>query len=257
MIAQDEQNGGGWKRNLKVVLVAPRNPLNIGAAARAVANFGFSRLAVVNPYEVAFREARSAAGAAPLLAVAEEHGSVAAAIAGAHCVIGTASLGHREMKHPIATLPVAARRLRTALAAGEVALLFGSEKFGLSNQDLDHCQWLLRIPTDEACESMNLGQAVAVCLYELARSTHAPAAPRGPRPATAGELEQLLAMLLETLEHSGYVNPLTAGSTHGKIQRLILRMGLSGEDTRVGMGMLRQMLWALRRAPGAGPGRLP
>ncbi|MBK9170450.1 MAG: RNA methyltransferase [Bryobacterales bacterium] len=238
---------GGWKTNLKVVLVAPRNPLNIGAAARATANFGFSRFAVVNPYEVAFREARSAAGAAALLAAAEEHASVASAIAGARCVIGTASLGHREMKHRIDTLPFAARRVRTALAGGEVALLFGSEKFGLSNEDLDHCHWLLRIPTDELCESMNLGQAVAVCLYELARSPRAPAAPRGPRPATAGELEQLHAMLIETLEQCGYLNPVTAASTRGKIRRLLLRLHLIGEDARVGMGMLRQLLWALRR----------
>src|SRR5215208_7473339 len=66
-----------WKDNLRVVLVATRNPLNIGAAARAMANFGFSRLRVVNPYDVAFREARSAVGAAPLLQTAEEHASVA------------------------------------------------------------------------------------------------------------------------------------------------------------------------------------
>src|ERR1039457_5543999 len=87
----------GWKDHLRVVLVATRNPLNIGAAARAMANFGFARLRVVKPYDVAFREARSAVGAAPLLARAEEFSSVADAVADATLVVGTTSLGHREL----------------------------------------------------------------------------------------------------------------------------------------------------------------
>ena len=159
-----------------MVLVAPRNPLNIGAAARAMANFGFARLRVVNPYEVAFREARSAVGAAPLLASAEEFANVADAVADCALVVGTTSVGHRELQHPLRRLESGARLMRRQLAAGPVALLFGSEKFGLSNEDMSHCHWLMRIPTVDLNRSMNLGQAVAVCLYELARDARAAAA---------------------------------------------------------------------------------
>src|SRR5213593_3183258 len=92
----DQTIANTWKENLRVVLISTRNPLNIGAAARAMANFGFSRLRVVNPYDVAFREARSAVGAAPLLRTAEEYASVGEAVADCELVVGTTSVGHRE-----------------------------------------------------------------------------------------------------------------------------------------------------------------
>src|ERR1700674_5772362 len=124
--------GANWKDNLRVVLVETRNPLNIGAAARAMANFGFARLRVVNPYDRAFREARSAVGAAPLLQAAEEFSSVAEAVADCWLVIGTTSVGHRELQHPIRRLEYGARLIRRALSqtvapSQPVALLFGSE----------------------------------------------------------------------------------------------------------------------------------
>src|SRR5215475_5045946 len=119
--------GPNWKDNLRVVLVATRNPLNIGAAARAMANFGFSRLRVVNPYDLAFREARSAVGAAPLLQAAEDFSSVADAIADCRLVVGTTSVGHRELQHPLRRLEYGARLIRRRMAKAPVALLFGSE----------------------------------------------------------------------------------------------------------------------------------
>src|SRR5579871_1190685 len=104
-------------------MVATRNPLNIGAAARAMANFGFGRLRVVNPYDVAFREARSAVGAAPLLQTAEEFTSLADAVADARLVVGTTSVGHRELQHPIRRLEYGARLIRRRLETAPVALL--------------------------------------------------------------------------------------------------------------------------------------
>src|ERR1017187_9261821 len=86
---------------LRVVLVTVRNPLNIGTAARAMSNFGFSRLRVVNPYEAAFREARSAVGASELLANAEEYKTVAEAVADCTLVVGTTAVRHRELQHPL------------------------------------------------------------------------------------------------------------------------------------------------------------
>src|SRR6202011_6061033 len=155
--------------NLRVVLVAPRNPLNIGAAARAMSNFGFMHLRLVNPYEVAFREARSAVNAGPILEAAVEYKTVTDAVADCTLVVGSTAADRRELHHPLRRLEYAGRLLRKALPTGPVALLFGSEKYGLGNDDMGYCHWLLRIPTREEHDSMNLGQAVAVCLYELRR----------------------------------------------------------------------------------------
>jgi tRNA/rRNA methyltransferase len=231
---------------LRVVLVSPRNPLNIGAAARAMSNFGFSRLRVVNPYEVAFREARSAVGAAALLRSAEEFGGVADAVADATLVVGTTALGHRELQHPLRKLEYGARLIRRRLASSPVALLFGSEKYGLANRDLSHCHWLIRIPTLEAHGSMNLGQAVAVSLYELVRDSRAATRkPEPVKPATEGEVERLTAMLLEALKASGYTNPRTVASTEEKTRRLVRRLHLPERDIEIWLGIFRQVLWKL------------
>jgi tRNA/rRNA methyltransferase len=236
------------KSNLRVVLVETRNPLNIGAAARAMANFGFAALRVVNPYDVAWREARSAVGAAPLLQAAELHESLDDALADCHLVVGTTSLGHRGLQHPLRRLEYGARLIRKALAAGPVALLYGSEKFGLSNQQLGRCHWLMRIATEQPDLSMNLGQAVAVCLYELARKpSTARLAPEPRRRAAAGEVEQVTRLLVEALERSGYVNPVTQVSTEDKVRRLVRRLDIDAHDAPVLLGMLRQMLWRMER----------
>jgi len=234
---------------LRVVLVSPRNPLNIGAAARAMSNFGFSRLRVVNPYEVAFREARSAVGAASVLETAEEYKTVAEATADCTLVVGTTAVGRRELQQPLRRLEYGARLIRRRLAASPVALLFGSEKFGLSNDDLSHCHWLMRIPTREEHESMNLGQSVAVCLYELVRDAKAETLkPERAKRATAGDLERITQRLLEVLEKSGYVHPRTSGSTEEKIRRLVRRLHLTARDAEIWLGMLRQILWKVGQA---------
>jgi TrmH family RNA methyltransferase len=211
-----------------------------------MANFGFARLRVVNPYDVAFREARSAVGAAPLLQSAEEFSSLADAVSDCRLVVGTTSVGHRELQHPIRRLEYGARLIGRSLARAPVALLVGSEKFGLSNEDLSHCHWLTRIPTVDADLSMNLGQAVALCLYELARDPKAvDARPEKIRRAGAEENEQITVMLIDVLRRSGYINPVTAASTEEKIRRLVRRLDLAARDAPVLLGMLRQILWKL------------
>jgi TrmH family RNA methyltransferase len=232
---------------LRVVLVATRNPLNLGAAARAMSNFGFLRLRVVNPWQVAFREARSAIGAAPLLAHAEECKSVAEAVADCSLVVATTAGRSRELHHPLRRLEEGARLIRRRLQSGRVALLFGSEKRGLSNQDLSHCHWLLRVPTREEHASMNLGQAVAVCLYELARETKAPPGAERIKVAAAGEAERLTGLLLESLAASGYLKPRSGAATREKIRRLVRRLHLPASDAEVWLGMLRKITWKLRQ----------
>ena len=189
-------------------MVRTRNPLNIGAAARAMSNFGFPHLRVVNPYEPAFREARSAVGASTVVASAQQYQSVAEAVADCTLVVGTTDVGHRELHHPLRRLEDGRKLINKELHSGRVAILFGSEKVGLSNQDFSHCHWLMRIPTREQHSSMNLGQAVAVCLYELARGLKNENVNKVRRPekhplASAGDLERITALLLEALYPSG------------------------------------------------------
>ena len=252
-MAEQDQFGG-----LRVVLVRPRNPLNIGAVARAMSNFGFSRLRVVNPYDAGFREARSAVGAAEVLARAEEYGNVAEAVADCTLVVGTTSVGQRDLQQPLKRLESGATLIRKRLASSPVALLFGSEKIGLKNEDFSHCHWLMRIPTLEEHRSLNLGHAVAICLYELVRIAPGKAENRprdrgrraaadrseGDRQASAGELERLAAVLVEALQVSGYLKTPPCGGEQ-KIRQLLRRLNLSREDAELFLGMLRQMLWKM------------
>jgi len=229
---------------LKVVLVAPRNPLNIGAAARAMSNFGFLEMRLVNPYEVAFREAKSAVKAQKVLDQVREFPTVAAAIADCALVVGTTSKGHRQLEQPLRRLELGGKIIARELANSPVALLFGSEKFGLSNQDMSHCHWLMRIPAREEHGSMNLGQAVAVCLYEIIRNPKVKATPQRRR-AAARDLDRVTALLEEVLDRAGYVHAGVEGSTRMKIRRLVRRMDLNAHDAEIWQGMLRQILWKL------------
>jgi TrmH family RNA methyltransferase len=250
--------------HLRVVLVNTRNPLNIGAAARAMSNFGFLHLRVVNPYELAFREARSAVGASPLLDSAEQFQSVAEAVADCTLVVGTTAVGNRELQHPAKRLEQAAPIIRKRLAASRVAILFGSEKRGLSNEDLSHCHWLLRIPTREEHRSMNLGQAVAVCLYELARDPKASASPEKRTAATGADLERITTVLLDALRASGFLKSSSAASpkrrsaapTDEKIRRLVHRLNLSSADAELCLGIFRQILWKSRTGNDSEAGRI-
>jgi TrmH family RNA methyltransferase len=212
-------------------------------------NFGFERLRLVNPYSVAYQEARSAVNAGEILRQAEAYKTLPEAIADCRLVVGTTSLGHRELQHPLRTLEYGARLMRQRLASSPVALLFGSEKFGLSNDDLSYCHWLLRIGT---LGSMNLGQAVAVCLYELTRKAVAPK-PEKRKSAAAEDLERLTELLTEVLEESGYMH---AEVTGAKIRRLVRRLDLPAHDAEIWLGMVRQIQWKLaRRSQDAQRGR--
>jgi TrmH family RNA methyltransferase len=230
---------------LRVVLVRTRNPLNIGAAARAMSNFGFSRLRLVEPYDLAFREARSAVGASAILAGANEYKNVAEAVADCTLVVATTAARNRELQHSLRRLEAGAKIIQKRLAGSPVGLLFGSEKRGLSTDDLSHCHYLLRIPTVEEHGSMNLGQAVAVTLYELVRASPK-SSPGKRKPASADDLERLSTTLLDALRASGYVKTGAGHSTEMKARRLIRRLNVEQADAEVWLGMLRQILWKLK-----------
>jgi TrmH family RNA methyltransferase len=241
---------------LHVVLVATRNPLNIGAAARAMSNFGFRRLRVVRPFEPAFLEAKSAVGAADLLAKAEHFDSVADAVADCALVVGTTAVRTRNLQHTLRRLEDGARLIRKRMitppavrtkSAGGTALLFGSEKVGLSNEDLSHCNWLMRIPTCDTNISMNLGQAVAVCLYELVRDAKIARSASAEKIELAGaeDLERISLVLMETLRASGYLERRVISDVEERMRRMIRRMSLPARDAEVWLGLLRQIVWKL------------
>lgn len=230
---------------LRVVLVAPRNPLNIGAAARAMSNFGFRTLRVVNPYTPSFREAKSAVGASALLASAEIFDTIAEAVEDCTFVVGTTAVRTRELHHPVRRPEYGSALIRKRLKTANVALLFGSEKFGLSNEALSHCHWLIRIPTRDENISMNLGQAVAVCLYELIRETKYERAASQPKLATAAELERITLLLLDALQTSGFLDRRHVSDSDDRIRRLVRRLHLQERDAVIWLGMLRQMLWKM------------
>jgi tRNA/rRNA methyltransferase len=228
---------------LRVVLVATRNPLNIGAAARAMSNFGFLRLRLVNPFDPSFRDARSAVGAPALLRDAEVFSSVAEAVADCSLVVGTTAVGTRQLEHPLHRLEEGGAMIRAHLETAGAALLFGSEKRGLSNDDLSYCHWLMRIPTRAVHDSMNLGQAVAVCLYELVRDAQAKreAPIEVSNTSTGEELDRLTRVLMNALTANGYIKPNTEAATEEKARRLIRRLRLNSDDAETLTGMLAKM----------------
>ena len=235
--------------NLRVVLVGARNPLNIGAAARAMSNFGVQQLRVVNPYEVAFLEARSAVGASKLLASAQQFENVADAVADCRLVVGTTVADGRELLHRLVRLDEGGSVIKRQLSTAPVALLFGSERFGLLNEEMSHCHWMMRIPTREEHGSMNLGQAVAVCLYELIRGRKAgtpktATAHKESSPATSADVERLTQVMLSVLNDSGYIKPRVLAPDE-KLRRLLRRLKMNSADAAVLVGMLRQIAWKL------------
>jgi tRNA/rRNA methyltransferase len=259
---------------IHIVLVRARNPNNIGAAARAMHDFGLRHLRVVNDYPVPFESARSAVDASQVVDEAVASASLAEAIADCTLVVGTTAVGERVLQHPLLPLPEAAPRILAELRRavdppGRVALLFGSEKTGLSNEELSHCNWLLTIPLQhregERHLSLNLGQAVAVCLYELVREPSAavhsssesipaaepPAIPAETiipaQPASADDLDRLTTLLAETLDRSGYTRRHPANSDPVRLRRLVRRMSLHAGDATVWTGVFRQLLFKLRR----------
>jgi tRNA/rRNA methyltransferase len=238
---------------LRVVLVSPRNPLNIGAAARAMANFGFTDLAVVAPFAEHWREARSAVGAPLLLQNAKESATLAEAVADCTLVLGTGTLTYRKPEQKVVPLPALAPFIESKGA--RIALVFGPEKHGLTREDLSWCHLLVEIPTDPQQPSMNLGQAVAVCLYELSSHAFSPQSEAaenavstqnvGTPAAPSDHLDLLAGVIEETMLASGY-SPTSMHAANRHDLRLLLRRLAPGiRDTRRILGLFRRILWRL------------
>jgi tRNA/rRNA methyltransferase len=274
------------RARLTVVLVGARNPSNIGAAARAMQDFGFSDLRIVNdfaaPFEAAQLEAKSAVAAQHVMTSARRYDNLAAAIADCTLIVATTAIGERQLKHPILPLQDAAPLILAALntptkpgapcldpetwagddpqlspsAQDRVALLFGSEKTGLTNDQLSHATLLTTIPMyapDDARHlSMNLGQSVAVCLYELTRSgfeSSIEIPPLHEAPATAEDRERLTQLLLDVLHATGYTRRFPANASEPLVRQLVQQLGTSHREAMTWMGIFRQILWRENQHP--------
>ena len=252
-----------------------------------MANFGFRRLAVVAPYEEHWREAKSAVQAKELLQNARCVERLAEAVADCSLVIGTGSLTHRKPEQPVVPLPALAPLIRQELArSGRVALVFGPEKRGLTREDFSFCHLLVEIPTAPRQPSMNLGQAVAVCLYELsARAGYSAGAKisvdiaqhlaagvnttscqtcpdtkpayadviEGPgdsvslAAASAGELERLAGVVEMTMLAANYSPRAMREANRHDLRLLLRRLALTERDARRILGLFRRILWRLER----------
>jgi TrmH family RNA methyltransferase len=247
------------REQIDVILVSPRNPLNIGAAARAMANFGLSHLKVVAPYAPHWREAKSAVGAPEILENAHIADTLAEAVRDCTLVAGTGTLTFRKPEQRVVQLPdLPALLLEELQRGGRFAIVFGPEKHGLTREDLSYCNFLVEIPTDAGQPSMNLGQAVAVCLYELAartcpeteelRTKELPSSGNEgrKRAADSGNLELLAGVVDQVMEAARY-SPASMREANRHDMRLLLRrLAPAEKDVRRILGLFRRILWRLR-----------
>jgi len=236
-----------------------------------MANFGFAHLVVVAPYEEHWREAKSAVGASDLLQDARRTESLAEAVAECTLVIGTGTIQHRKPEQAVILLPELAHILGGDLdSGGRVALVFGPEKRGLTREDLALCHVLVEIPTEPRQPSMNLGQAVAVCLYELATRSKADDLPRDENkdvvrsrhrntaedqagrdaardPVCARDLELLAEVVAETMQAANYSPAAMQKANRHDLELLLRRLELGQQDARRILGLFRRILWRLKR----------
>lgn len=229
---------------IRIVLVGTQHPGNIGAAARAMKTMGLRRLVLVAPERFPHAEAEAmAAGADDVLAAAVRCGSLAEAVADCRLVLGCTARSRRVALDQLSPRAAAAR-LRAAAALAPVALVFGRERTGLSNEELQLCHAAVHIPADPGYSSLNLAAAVQVLAYELRVATlaerpeHAGAPSRRAPPASHAELEGFFAQLAETLDAIDFHKGRAPQSALRKLRRVFLRSDLDAREVRLLRGVL-------------------
>ena len=242
---------------IRVVLSRTSHPGNIGAAARAMKTMGFADLVLVSPRHFPDPDATAmAAGAADLLSTARVVDSLEAALADRTLAVGFSTRA-RERSHPAAALREIAPSLLDAAADGGVALVFGNETSGLSNEELARCQRLAAIPADPAYPSLNLAAAVQVACYALASAVSAfdlPASGAGTA-ATGDDLRGLFEHLESATLASGFIDPAKPGQFMERMRRLFARTGLERAEVKLIRGMLDAFEKKMRHSrEGGNPG---
>ena len=235
--------------DLRIILVGTQHPGNIGSAARAMKTMGLSRLVLVAPEKAPDRDTHAmAAGADDLVDAAPVFATLAEAVADCRWVLGCTARSRRIQLEPLHPRE-AARRAVAATASGPVALVFGRERTGLDNAELQLCHAAVHIPSDPAFSSLNLAAAVQVVSYELRCAVlgdtplEASAAPVRTAPPPEGaashaELEGFFGQLAETLDQIDFHKGRAPESAMRKLRRLYLRANLDSADVRLLRGVL-------------------
>jgi tRNA/rRNA methyltransferase len=233
---------------IRIVLVEPKVPENIGMSARAIKNCGLSRLILVNPADYLSPAAvRPAMEAYPLVTSAEVHGDLDAALAGSRMVAGTTRRAGQD-RRPLLTPAEWIRDFLPRAEGADVSILFGTEKDGLSRAAVDRCDALIGIPAHPGYASFNLAQAVLLVAYELFRASGVAAPPGSQREPLADQLqrEELYRHLEEVLLRIGFLHENNPGRIMGSLRRLFGRTGLEEREVRILRGILSQIEWALK-----------
>jgi tRNA/rRNA methyltransferase len=233
---------------IRIVLVEPRVPENIGMAARAMKNCGISRLVLVRPVDhLSAAACRPAMEAYPLVQSAEVHDHLAEAIKGSRMIVGATRRGGQD-RHPLLTPAEWIREALPRAEGQEVSILFGAEKDGLTREATDRCDVLLTLPAHPGYGSFNLAQAVLLVCYELFRSSPEPAAGEARLElATEKEREEFFGHLESLLLRVGFLHENNPGRIMSSLRRLFGRSGLEERDVRILRGILSQIEWALRQ----------
>ena len=237
---------------IRIVLVGTQHPGNIGSAARAMKTMGLSRLVLVAPEKFPHPDASAlAAGAADLLEVAEVFPTLAEAVADCRLVLGCTARSRRIALDEVSPRGAAARAFAAAGEGAEVAIVFGRERTGLDNEELQLCHAAVHIPANPDYSSLNLAQAVQVLAYELRLSalgsdgaevapapSRAAAEPRDEPPATHAELEGFFMQLGDTLDAIDFHKGRTPETALRKLRRIFLRADMDARDVRLLRGVL-------------------
>lgn len=227
--------------NIRIVLVETSHPGNVGAVARAMKNMCLSELALVSPREFPSAEATArASGADDLLAAAMVTSSLDDAIADCHLVIG-ASARLRTVAVPQQAPRRCAESVWGAASSGQrVAILFGRENSGLTNEELGRCHQLMHIPANPEYTSLNIAMAVQVMAYELlvASEQVAPSAPNDRQPVTARDMQGLFEHLEQAMVDIGFSDPRQSEKLMLRLRRLFFRAEPDGDDVRILRGIL-------------------
>ena len=240
---------GGPLSRIRVVLLRPSHPGNVGAAARAMKTMGITQLRLVRPKRFPHPDARAmASGAADVLESAHACANLEEALAGTTYSVAL-SARECELSHLSLDARAAAQELLSAARKDEVAIVFGNETVGLSNREIMRCSALARIPADPEYASLNLAQAVQVIAYELRMAALAPsAAPAKTAYATHEEMEKLFAHLERSLYASGYLHPRAPRKLMDRLRRLFAKARLETVEVNILRGMLAA--WDDRGPPG-------
>ena len=234
-------------KNIRIVLVSPLYGGNVGSVCRVMANMGLSDLAIVAPRRIEMVEARKMAmHASDILSGRVEFATLSEAIADCKAVMGATARGGLYRQHAKTPREWAHKALDTA-QNGKVALVFGPEDSGLTNEAIALCTHIIQIPTTSEYSSLNLSHAVMICCYECFTADGFYEPPQEKSPEAASDLrERMFAMWRGTLLQIGFMEEEKADHMMQGLRRILSRGNLTEDDVHILMGIARQSAWAAR-----------